>query len=102
MKPLFVEDAAEGVVAALERLESSEPVNLGSGLEVSIRDLAGRIAAITGFQGQIRWDPGKPDGQPRRRLDTTRAKAWLGWSSTTSLEEGLRRTVEWYRESRRP
>lgn len=99
---LFVEDAAEGVVAALERLESSEPVNLGSGLEVSIRDLAGRIAAITGFQGQIRWDPSKPDGQPRRCLDTSRAKAWLGWSSTTSLDEGLRRTVEWYRESRRP
>lgn len=97
---LFVEDAAEGVVAALEKLESSEPVNLGSGLEISIRDLAGKLAAIAGFKGEIRWDPSKPDGQPRRCLDTSRAKTWLGWSSTTSLEDGLRHTVEWYRENR--
>lgn len=99
---LFVEDAAKGVVEALEKLGSSAPVNLGSGHEVSIRDLASRIAAITGFTGQIRWDPSKPDGQPRRCLDTSRAKAWLGWSSTTSLEDGLRRTVDWYRENRQP
>jgi GDP-L-fucose synthase len=97
---LYVEDAAEGVVAALEKLETSAPVNLGSGLEISIRDLASRIASMTGFAGRICWDAGKPDGQPRRCLDTSRAKASLGWVSTTPLDEGLRRTVEWYRENR--
>lgn len=98
---LYVEDAAEGVVAALERLSSSAPVNLGSGNEVSVRDLVGRIAAITGFTGGIRWDATKPDGQPRRCLDTTRARTWLGWQATTSLDEGLHRTVAWYRDQRR-
>jgi GDP-L-fucose synthase len=97
---LYVEDAAEGVVAALEKLETSAPVNLGSGLEISIRDLATRIASMTGFAGRICWDASKPDGQPRRCLDTSRAKASLGWVSTTPLDEGLRRTVEWYRENR--
>jgi GDP-L-fucose synthase len=75
-------------------------VNLGSGLEISIRDLATRIASMTGFAGRICWDASKPDGQPRRCLDTSRAKASLGWVSTTPLDEGLRRTVEWYRENR--
>jgi len=96
---LYVEDAADGVVAALEKLETSAPVNLGSGFEISIRDLATRIASITGFAGRICWDASKPDGQPRRCLDTSRAKACLGWNSTTPLDEGLRRTVEWYREN---
>ncbi len=97
---LFVEDAAAGVVAALEKLTSSAPVNLGSGAEVLIRELVDRIASITGFTGRIHWDQTKPDGQPRRCLDTRRAAEWLGWKATTSLEEGLYRTVEWYRGNR--
>lgn len=95
---LYVEDAARGLAAALERLQDSEPVNLGAGSEIPIRELADRIAAATGFSGRFRFDPSKPDGQPRRCLDTSRAERLIGWRSTTPLDEGLRRTVAWFRE----
>jgi GDP-L-fucose synthase len=97
---LFVEDAAQAIARALEALEDSEPVNLGSGQEISIRDLVTKIAAATGFEGRVRWDATKPDGQPRRCLDTSRARERLGWSASTPLDEGLRRTVAWYRAER--
>jgi GDP-L-fucose synthase len=99
---LYVEDAAEAIVLALERLTDSEPVNLGAGQEISIRDLAEKIASLTGFRGRLAWDPDKPDGQPRRCLDTSRAKQVLGWSARTPFDEGLRRTIAWYREQRAP
>src|SRR6266851_2378211 len=94
---LFAPDCAEGIVAALERYEGAEPVNLGSGEEINIADLAHLIAEATGFRGEIRFDPSKPDGQPRRKLDTSRAVSEFGWRSTTSFRDGLRATVEWYR-----
>jgi GDP-L-fucose synthase len=97
---LYVADAAEGIVLAAERYDDPEPVNLGSGFEISIRDLAERIAAQTGFQGRIVWDTSKPNGQPRRRLGTGRAERAFGFRATTPFEEGLARTVEWYREVR--
>ncbi len=95
---LYVEDAAEAIVLAAERLRDSEPVNLGAGMEISIRDLSEKIAALCGFKGGLNWDPTKPDGQPRRSLDVSRAKKLLGWSARTPLEEGLKRTIAWYRE----
>ena len=97
---LYVEDAAEAIVRASERLADSEPVNLGAGMEISIRELSEKIAALCGFQGKLEWDPTKPDGQPRRSLDVSRAKKLLGWSATTPLEDGLKRTIEWYRKNR--
>jgi GDP-L-fucose synthase len=97
---LYVEDAAEGVVRAFEKLEGSEPVNLGAGREISIRELVTTIAKLCGFTGRIAWDATKPDGQPRRCLDTSRAKALLGWESTMPFEDGLRRTIAWYRADR--
>ena len=97
---LYVEDAAEGIVRAFERLSDSEPVNLGAGREISIRDLAGRIAELSGFRGRLVWDPTQPDGQPRRSLDVTKAERLLGWTATTTLEDGLARTIEWYRAHR--
>ena len=98
---LYVEDAARGIVAALERLTDSEPVNLGAGFEISIRDLAGQIAKASGFDGTFRFDPSQPDGQPRRSLDTSRADQLLGWRAETSLDDGLRRTVSWFRAQTR-
>ncbi len=98
---LYVEDAAQAIVSALERLQTSEPINVGAGFEISIGDLAARIAGLCGFQGRLAWDPGKPDGQPRRCLDTSRAQRLLGWKATTPLDEGLRRTIAWYREQAR-
>jgi len=97
---LFVEDAAEAIVLASERLEDSEPVNLGAGREISIKELSEKIAGLCGFKGSLDWDPTKPDGQPRRSLDVSRAKKLLGWSASTPLEEGLQRNIEWYRGSR--
>jgi GDP-L-fucose synthase len=97
---LYVDDAAEAVRIAAERYESPEPMNVGSGQEISIRDLASLVARESGFDGKIVWDTSKPNGQPRRRLDTSRATAALGWSSRTSLQEGLRKTIAWYREHR--
>ena len=94
---LYVEDAARGIVAAMERLETSEPVNLGAGREISIRDLATTIAEQTGYRGRLVWDATKPDGQPRRCLDTSRARERLGWMATTPFEDGLKRTIAWYR-----
>jgi GDP-L-fucose synthase len=95
---LYVEDAARGVVLAAQRYESPEPVNLGAGFEITIRDLADKIGRLVGFGGRIRWDHSKPDGQPRRCLDTTRAAAF-GFRATTDFETGLRHTIKWYREN---
>lgn len=95
---LHVEDAAEGILAAAERYSEPAPVNLGSGEEIAIRDLAKVIAEEVGYQGSIAWDRTKPNGQPRRRLDTSRAAAAFGWRAQTPLAEGLRKTVAWYRE----
>jgi GDP-L-fucose synthase len=94
---LYVEDAAEGILAAAERYDGSFPVNLGSGEEIAIRDLATLVARETGFAGAIRWDTSRPNGQPRRKLDVTRAKQLFGWHSHVSLAAGLRRTIDWYR-----
>jgi GDP-L-fucose synthase len=93
---LYVEDAAEGIALATERLNTSEPVNLGSGNEISIRDLASLIAKLTGFDGELVWDTTKPNGQPRRALDVSRAEKYFGFRAQMPFEEGLRRTIEWY------
>ncbi len=97
---LYVDDAAEGVIRAAERVDEPVPINLGTGREITIRDLVELIARLSGFEGEIRWDPTKPDGQPRRCLDTTRAGELMGWRAEVGFEEGLRRTIEWYRETR--
>ena len=97
---LFVDDCAEGIVLATERYDGSEAVNLGTGAEISIRNLTELIAEMTGFKGRLTWDATKPDGQPRRCLDTRRAERLFGFRAGTSFETGLRRTIEWYRESR--
>jgi GDP-L-fucose synthase len=93
---LYVDDAAEGIVLATERYDGPEPVNLGTGREISIRDLVTLIVDLTGFRGEVRWDASKPDGQPRRALDTTRARDWFGFTAKTSFEDGLRATIDWY------
>ena len=97
---LYVDDAAEGIVLAAERYDGAEPVNLGVGPEITIRELVELIARLTGFEGEIRWDATKPDGQPRRALDTSRARERFGFAATTSFEDGLRRTIEWYEQQR--
>jgi len=97
---LYVDDAARGIVTAMERLAGSDPVNLGAGAEISIRELATTIAEQSGFRGKLVWDPSKPDGQPRRCLDVTRAQRQLGWTATTPFAEGLERTIAWYRAQR--
>lgn len=97
---LFVRDAAEGILLAAERYDDPDPVNLGTGSEITIRDLAETIARVTGFRGRLAWDPSKPDGQPRRRLDTTRAEERFGFRAATSFEAGLEETVAWYRAHR--
>ena len=94
---LYVEDAAEGIVLATEKYNKSDPVNLGAGFEISIKQLAELICVLSGFDGKIEWDTSKPDGQPRRRLDTSRAKIEFGFAATTDFREGLKRTIEWYR-----
>ena len=96
---LYVEDAAEGIVLATERYESPEPVNLGSGLEISIRDLATTIAAMTGFEGRIVWDTSQPNGQPRRCLEVSRAEREFGFRAATPFESGLGKTIDWYLNS---
>ncbi len=93
---LYVEDAARGILDATEKYDGPEPVNMGTGREVRIRDLANMIAEMVGYKGRIVWDTTKPNGQPRRALDTTKAKKYFGWEATTPLEEGLRRTIAWY------
>jgi GDP-L-fucose synthase len=97
---LFVDDAAEGIVLGAERYDGAEPVNLGVGHEITIRELVELIVDVTGFGGDVRWDTSKPDGQPRRALDTTRARERFGFTARTSFETGLRRTVAWYEEAR--
>jgi GDP-L-fucose synthase len=98
---LFAEDAAEGILLATERYNSSDAVNLGSGEEISIKALAERIVELTGFEGSLSWDTSRPNGQPRRALDTSRAKARFGFEAKVRLEEGLRRTVDWYKQHRK-
>jgi GDP-L-fucose synthase len=98
---LYVADAAEGIVLAAERYDGRDPVNLGTGREITIRELVQLIAGLTGFGGEIRWDASKPDGQPRRALDTSRARERFGFVARTSCEEGLRRTIDWYEASLR-
>lgn len=96
---LYVDDAAEGIVLAAERYDDSAPVNLGSAYEISIKDLTETIARLTDFRGRIDWDTSKPNGQPRRKLDTSRAKALFGFESRVSFEEGLQNTIQWYERS---
>lgn len=97
---LYVEDCAEAIVLAAERYDRAEPVNIGAGFEISIRDLAELIAELTGFRGRLLFDRSKPDGQPRRSLDVTRARAAFGFSATTDFRAGLARTIEWYKAER--
>ena len=96
---LYVGDAAEAIVLGAEHYDGAEPVNLGVGREITIRDLVELIVRLTRFAGEIRWDSSKPDGQPRRALDTSRARERFGFVATTDFEEGLRRTIEWYERS---
>jgi len=93
---LYVEDAAEAILLAAEKYNKPDPVNLGSGVEISIRDLLHKICRLTGYSGEIRWDSTQPDGQPRRCLDTSRAHAEFGWRASTSLDHGLQKTIDWY------
>jgi GDP-L-fucose synthase len=97
---LYVEDAAEGILLATERYEAGVPINLGSGMEISIKDLVHLIARLTGFEGEIRWDTGKPDGQPRRCLDVSKARQVFGFQAKTDFCEGLASTIRWYRRVR--
>ncbi len=97
---LFVEDAADGIVTAAEKYNGPEPVNLGSGHEISIKDLAEMICRMTGFQGKLIWDTTKPNGQPRRGLDVSRAKEYFDWSAQVPFEEGMRRTIDWFKQNR--
>ena len=96
---LYVEDAAEGIVLATERYNKSNPVNLGSGFEICIKDLVELIAKLMAFKGKITWDTSRPDGQPRRHLDTVKAEKEFGFKAKTDFEEGLRKTIEWYNKT---
>jgi len=96
---LYVEDAAEGIILAAEKLNKSEPVNLGSTIEISIKELAEKICTLMDFEGEIRWDTSKPDGQPRRSLDVSRAKTEFGFEAQMVLDDGLKRTIEWYTQN---
>jgi GDP-L-fucose synthase len=96
---LYVDDAAEGIVLAAERYDGPDPVNLGVGQEITIRRLVELITDLTGFRGGVRWDESKPDGQPRRALDTSRAREWFGFEARTPFDEGLKRTIAWYENS---
>ncbi len=96
----YVEDCARGIVAATREYDGGEPVNLGAGFEITIRDLAETIGEMTGFRGRIDWDASKPDGQPRRCLDVGRAKALFGFEAQVPFEQGLRRTIDWWRDNR--
>ena len=98
---LYVDDAADGILAAADIMEDPVPINLGTNMEITIRDLVTLIARLTGFTGEIRWDASKPDGQPRRCLDVTRADRLLHWHARIGFEEGLRRTIDWYRANSR-
>ena len=97
---IYVEDAAEGIALATQYYNRSDPVNIGSSFEISIKDLTELIARLTGFEGSVRWDTSKPNGQPRRKLDTTRAKEYFGFTAKTNFEDGLRQTIDWYLANR--
>ncbi|MFO0762514.1 MAG: GDP-L-fucose synthase [Byssovorax sp.] len=97
---LYVDDAARGLVLAAERYDDPDPVNLGAGFEITMRDLASTVAEATGFSGAVRWNAARPNGQPRRMLDVSRAKERFGFTAEVALAEGLRRTIAWYRENR--
>lgn len=99
---LYVDDAARGIVLAAERYDDGDPVNLGAGFEISIRDLTELIGELMGFEGELRWDATKPDGQPRRQLDTSRARERFGFVAETDFRTGLRRTIDWYRANPLP
>ncbi len=96
---LYVDDCAEAIVLAAERLDHPEPVNVGASREITIRELAEAIAGLVGFEGALRWDATKPDGQPRRRIDTSRAQELFGFRASTPLRDGLERTIAWYRQA---
>lgn len=98
---IYVTDAAQGIALAAERYNESDPVNIGSGFEISIKDLAEKIARMTGFQGKLVWDTSKPNGQPRRALDVSRAREKFGFEAQTDFEEGLQKTIDWYQENRK-
>ncbi len=97
---LYVRDAAEGILLATQSYDGREPVNLGCGQEISIKDLVETITRCTGFEGRVVWDSSRPDGQPRRKLSTTRAKDYFGFQASTTFQEGLKRTVDWYLKNR--
>ena len=98
---IFVEDSAEGIVLATEKYNGSEPVNIGSSFEISIKDLTEKIARMTGLEGKIVWDTTKPNGQPRRKLDTSRADQYFGFVAKTDFEQGLQKTIDWYIKNRK-
>jgi len=98
---IYAADAAEGILLATEQYNSSEPVNIGAGFEITIKQLSEKIADLTGFTGEIRWDSSKPDGQPRRCLDISRAKEYFGFKAKTNFDEGLKKTIEWYLKNRK-
>ncbi len=98
---IYVDDAAEGIVLATEKYNDADPVNIGAGFEISIKDLVQLIVRLTGFEGRVVWDTTKPNGQPRRMLDTTRARERFGFTAKTGFEEGLKKTIEWYRKQSR-
>ncbi|MBI2625262.1 MAG: GDP-L-fucose synthase [Candidatus Nealsonbacteria bacterium] len=93
---LYVEDGAEGIILAAERYDKQDPINLGSSIEISIKDLAEKICKLMGFKGEIRWDKSKPDGQPRRKLDVSRAKKEFGFTASIPFDEGLKKTIDWF------
>jgi GDP-L-fucose synthase len=95
---IYVADAAEGILLATEHYNGPEPVNIGAGFEMTIKELAEKIVELTGFTGEIRWDNSKPDGQPRRRLDVSKAKKYFGFEAKTPFDEGLKATIDWYRK----
>ena len=95
---LYMEDAAEGILLATEKYNKSDPINLGTVLEVSIKDLAELIARLVEFKGKIKWDTSKPNGQPRRKLDTSRAEREFGFKAKMDFEKGMKRTIEWYKK----
>ena len=97
---IYAADAAEGILLAAEHFNGAEPVNIGAGFEITIKSLAEKIVQLTGFKGGIRWDSSKPDGQPRRRLDVSKAKEHFGFKAKTSFDEGLKATIDWYQQNR--
>ncbi|HIJ52224.1 MAG TPA: GDP-L-fucose synthase [Planctomycetes bacterium] len=97
---IYAADAAEGILLATEHYNGAEPVNIGAGFEITIKELVEKIVKLTDFAGEIRWDPSKPDGQPRRRLDVSQAKKLFGFEAKTTFEEGLKATIEWYKQKR--